>query len=183
LGGGGRFVPENIEPNRVSKTFLKTLNQIDDEKPILTGLEMLNEATLAATGSELTQREIDAFPELLKVIIEEISLARLKTNSVTNYLKFTATHLRRQLNLARQKPIAQMKPFEPGAQQKDTGEVEQTEQIEPMTLEPLGSAERSNLLVIYRPVFKEKGIEALENVRGIVTQEDWNWLVENLREN
>jgi hypothetical protein len=76
-----------------------------------------------------------------------------------------------------------MKPFEPGAQQKDTGEVEQTEQIEPMTLEPLGSAERSNLLVIYRSVFKEKGIEALENVRGIVTQEDWNWLVENLREN
>jgi hypothetical protein len=138
----------------------------------------------AATGSELTQSEVDALPEVAKIIIEEISLARLKTNSVTNYMRFTATHLRRQLNLARQRNVAVQKMFEPGSQQSvNVGDVEQSEQIEPMAPEPLGDTERGNLLVIYRPVFKEKGIEALENVRAIVTEEDWNWLVENLRDN
>jgi hypothetical protein len=53
--------------------------------------------------------------------------------------------------------------FEPGSQQSvNVGDVEQSEQIEPMAPEPLGDTERGNLLVIYRPVFKEKGIEALE---------------------
>jgi hypothetical protein len=49
--------------------------------------------------------------------------------------------------------------------------------------EPLTEEQRENALVIYRPLFVEKGIEALENARWQFTTEDYEWLVEKLANN
>jgi hypothetical protein len=162
-----------------SKTYFKDLLNIDDEKPILKSLEILNAAAVAATGSNLTQNEIDALPELFKIIIEETSLARIRTNSVTNYLKFAAENLKRRLAANPRIFTTKEKPFARGIDNDD-----KNESLELLTneLEPLGDVARKNALVIYRPIFNEQGIEALENVRGNLTKEDWEWLVEKLKE-
>lgn len=170
---------ENITTYGAPKTLFKTLKQIDDEKPIVSAIEMFNEAARAATGSDLTQKEVDALPELFKIIIEETSLARIRTSSVTNYTRFAAENLRRRLAANPRTYAAKEKPFEPGSDGGDKNQAAELESFEP---EPLSESARENALVIYRPVAKEQGIEALENVRGNLTAEDWEWLVENLRE-
>jgi hypothetical protein len=169
---------ENKIAYTVSKTFLKTLKQIDDETALIRAFEKLDEAARTATGSGLTKSDLEAFENIIDLLIDMTTIAATKTDSVTTYLKFAEANLKKRLATAQRifekKPT---KPFEPGS--PPTGEL-QLDTESTFEAEPLTEEQRENALVIYRPLFQEKGTEALENGRWQFTTEDYEWLLEKL---
>ena len=171
---------ENKATYPVSKTYLKTLKQIDDETAVIRALEKLDEAARTATGSGLTKKDLEAFESIISLLIDITTVAVTKTDSVTSYLKFAEANLKKRLTSAQRifekKPT---KPFEPGSPASNKPQSEAVSTFEP---EPLTEEQRVNALVIYRPLFLEKGIEALENARWQFTAEDYNWMMVKLKE-
>jgi hypothetical protein len=165
----------------VSKTFLKTLKQVDDEKPLTRAIEKLDEAARATTGSGLTKKDLEAFESIVDLLIDMTTVAATRTESVTTYLKFAEANLKKRLSNPRRifekKPT---KPFEPGSPSIEELQLEEESTFEP---ESLTEEQRQNALIIYRPLYLEKGIEVLENARWQFTIEDYAWLVENLANN
>jgi hypothetical protein len=182
LGGvGGSKIIENKHTYEASKTLLKTIRQSDDEKPFSRAIEKLEEAARATTGRGLTKSDLEAFENIVDLLIDMTTVAATKTDSVTTYLKFAEANLKKRLATAQR--IFEKKPtkaFEPGSPL--TGELpldtESTFEAEPLTEE-----QRENALVIYRPLFQEKGTAALENGRWQFTSEDYEWLLEKLANN
>lgn len=176
--GGGRILSENIESNDVSKTFLKTLKQFDDETTVIKAFEKLDEAARAVTGSGLTKSDLEAFESIIGLIIDMTTVAATKTDSVTSYLKFAEANLKKRLsNPRRIFEKKQTKPFEPGSPTTEESQLKTESIFEP---ESLTEEQRENALVIYRPLFLEKGIKALENARWQFTSADYEWLTKKL---
>lgn len=171
----------NTEVGSGSKTLFKTLKQIDDETPLVRAIEKLDEAARAATGSGLTKKDLEAFESIVELLIDVTTVAATKTESVTTYLKFAEANLKKRLASApRVYDKKPGKPFEPGSPAPDEAQPEAESAFEP---EALTDEQRENALVIYRPLFTEKGIEALENARWQFTPEDYEWLMGKLMTN
>lgn len=178
VAGGRRLEPENIGSNEVPNTLLKTLKNIDDETAIIRSFERLDEAARAATGGGLTKKDAEAFESIIGMIIDLTTVAATKTDSVTSYLKFAEANLKKRLASApRSFEKKSDKPFEPGSP-VDAEKAEPETEFEP---ESLTAEQRENALVIYRPLVKEKGIEAFENARWQFVEEDFDWLMEELK--
>jgi hypothetical protein len=172
---------ENKQLNTTSKTLLNTIRQIDDETAVIRAFEKLDEAARAATGSGLTKSDLEAFESIINLLIDVTTIAATRTESVTTYLKFAEANLKKRLSNPRrifEKKLT--KPFESGSLSTEETQLETELIFEP---EPLTEEQRENALVIYRPLFVEKGIEALENARWQFTTEDYEWLVEKLANN
>jgi hypothetical protein len=182
LGGvGGSKIVENKDTYVAPKTFFNTLKQIDDEKALIRSLEKLDEASRIITGTGLTKVDLEAFECIVDLVIDMTMVAATKTDSVTSYLKFAEANLKKRLsNPRRIFEKKQTKPFEPGSPSTDESQTETESTFEP---EPLTEEQRENALVIYRPLFQEKGTEALENGRWQFTAEDYEWLSEKLSNN
>lgn len=89
---------ENKDTSGDLKTLFKTLSfSIDDDTPIRQSFEKLNKAGCAATGKNLTNKDWEAFAEIIELLINETAVARTQTKSISVYLKFAAENLRRRL--------------------------------------------------------------------------------------
>ncbi|HVE59659.1 MAG TPA: hypothetical protein VNB22_22805, partial [Pyrinomonadaceae bacterium] len=162
--------PSEITSYEKPKTLFKTFLKIDDEAPIANAFLKLNEAARATTGKDLTQKDWEAFSEIIELIINETSVARTRAKSVSVYLKFAAENLRRRLYSKTVRYDKNPKMFEPGSV-----EVAQTEFI----AEPLGE-NRELILENLRKIVEAGGRESIEVFAGNYLPEDWNWLVTNL---
>lgn len=172
--GSGKPV-ENKGIYSEAKTFFKTLKLSDDDAPVISALKKLNEAARGATGKDLTEKDFQAFDEIIELIIDETTIAQTRTKSVSVYLKFAAENLRRRLYAKPSKSHAKTKSFEPGSPEPRQKEVI----LE--APEPLG-AERELLLANLSRIAKENGLEAIEIFRVNYLPEDWQWILENLQE-
>ena len=106
---------ENTTISENSKTLFKTLNFIDDDAPVISVLEKLNEAARAATGKDLTPKDWEALNEIIELVIDETTIAQTRTKSISVYLKFAAENLRRRLFKKREvRHTNNQRPFEPG---------------------------------------------------------------------
>jgi hypothetical protein len=172
------LIVENESTSGSPKTSFKTLEYIDDDAPVAAALDMLNEAARAATGKDLTKKDLEAFLEIIEIIIAETALAKTRTKSVSVYLKFAAENLRRRLYSKPRfaAPFSKPKPFEPGIVSDSKPPEAELSDIEPMSREA-----RENALVILRPIVRQSGIEALENFHSIYAAEDLEWLMERLK--
>jgi hypothetical protein len=151
------------------KTLFKDFFKTDDEKPLVKFLEKLNEAALAATGKDLTQSDFSALVDIADLIVSETEVARSRTSGVSVYLKFAAENLRRRLYAKNS-----------GTGEKKPGELktfsEPSNSYEP---EPLGD-ERFMIIENLRRIAEENGSEAVKVFCGNYTEEDWQWLMNNL---
>lgn len=155
------------------KTFFKTFSFIDDEAPLMRSLIQLNEAARGVTGRDLTTKDWEAFSELIELIINETAIARTRTHSVSIYLKFAAENLRRRLYT--RSTQQKQKRFEPGKPETFISSEPQISETEPMN-----EAAREVVLESLQQIKSKNGMEAIEIFREIYTDEDWNWLKENL---
>jgi len=152
-----------------AKTLLKTLKQIDDEAPLISAFEKLNEAAQAATGKSLTKKDMEAFEEIIDLVINETSIARTRTKTISVYLKFAAENLRRRLYAETQINKSAKK------EKANSMQVGKNE----LAPEPLGEFRKEALESLQNMVSKN-GTEVLEIFRTGYTKEDWDWLVKNL---
>jgi hypothetical protein len=152
------------------KPFFKTLSFIDDEAPLIAFVEKLNAAVRAATGKDLTSKDLAALDEIAELIINETTVARAKTKSISVYLKFAAENLRRRL-YAKQSTL----PRRLGTDVKSF-----SEPVNTFEAEPLGK-EREMILDNLRKIVEENGIESIEIFRENYTEGDWKWITENLK--
>ena len=164
----------NTGSSENSNTFFKTLRQSDDDAPLVLAFAKLNEAALAATGKDLTQKDWEAFLEIIELLIDETTIARTRTKSISVYLKFAAENLRRRLFKKNQSSPEKAKPFEPGKIENAPVEVE-----EEFVAEPLGK-KREVVLENLRRTAEMNGPEAIEIYRENFTPEDWAWLLKEL---
>jgi hypothetical protein len=171
--GSGKTT-ENKDTSADAKTFFKTLRRSDDDAHANSLHEKLNAAARAATGKDLTEKDFEAFDEIVELIINETKIARTRTKSVSVYLKFAAENLRRRLYANQSNLKLKSKVFEPGS--PDSKSI--VENLE--SPEPLG-AEREILLEHLQRIVGENGIEAIEIFRENYTNEDWQWVLENLQ--
>lgn len=167
--GSGKPI-ENKGASGEAKTLLKTLKLSDDEAPLISAFEKLNEAARAATGKELTKKDLEAFEEIVELIINETSIARTRTNSISVYLKFAAENLRRRLYS--KSPVKKLAE-KAKANSIQVGKNE-------FAPEPLGEFKAEALESLQNMVDKN-GFEVLEIFRTGYIEEDWQWLVENLK--
>jgi len=156
------------EPKTLFKTFLK----IDDEAPLANAFLKLNEAARFATGNDLTQKDWEAFGEIIELIINETSVARTRAKSVSVYIKFAAENLRRRLYSKTFRSDKNPKIFEPG-----NGEVAETEAE--FIVEPLGD-KRELILENFQKMVKSGGRESIDVFAANYLPDDWNWIISNL---
>lgn len=157
-----------------AKTFFKTLKLNDDDAPVVVAFEKLNEAARAATGKDLTSKDGEAFLEIIELLIDETTIARTRTKSISVYLKFAAENLRRRLFKKNAPQAERPKSFEPGKIENVS-----TEFGDELVAEPLGE-KREFVLENLRRTAEINGSEAIEVYRENYTPEDWDWLTKEL---
>ena len=81
----------------VPKTSLKTLKYIDDDAPVISVLDKLNETARKLTGKELTKKDLEKFSELIDILISETVIAAARTGSISAFMLFMTENLRRRL--------------------------------------------------------------------------------------
>lgn len=172
----------NKETSANPKTFFKTMSfSIDDDAPIRTAFEKLNTAARAATGRNLTQKDWEGFTDIIEILINETSVAKSRTRSVSTYLKFAAENLRRRLYATndggqRKKSASGEKSWaEVGKKDEESGEYDEQGNFLPKKLD---EEERNQALKILND-YRKWGAPVEDSERFYVA-EDWKWLMEKL---
>lgn len=173
---------ENKTGSAEPKTFFKTLSfGIDDDAPVRSAFEQLNEAARAATGRDLTGRDWEAFGEIVELLVNETAVARSRTGSVSVYLKFAAENLRRRLYAKRAggapKTVAGDKPgwVGVGRSEPDGQEFDEQGNFIPKPLDEDGRAENLEILLSTISFGGDP-----EQWKHLYTAEDWQWLNKRL---
>jgi hypothetical protein len=160
---------ENKEAYSEPKTLFKTLRYIDDDAPLISAIERLNAAARKATGKDLTRKDLEAFEEIISLLIDETSIAEARAKSISVYLKFAAENLRRRLY-----PKISAKKFN-GRENSTSLDVGKNN-AEP---EPLGEY-RNDVLESFKNLVQTHDVSVLDVFHQSYTADDWNWLIENL---
>jgi hypothetical protein len=159
--------------SRISKTFFKDFEMNDDDlRAVALFLENLNETCQKVTGKSLTSKDFEKLSEeFTEIIANETILAAARAKSVSAFIPFMTENLRRRLY---SKPRAVKFKTEDRPGHLDVGKGSELS-----VAEPLGEA-RETVLESLRSLAEKNGAESLEIFRPNYTQEDWQWLINQL---
>lgn len=104
VGGGSGFMPENIDPNDIPKTSLKTNIKSDDEKNEIFSdfIENFQAAAKKITGKNLSKYEKEKWGQLAELLISELEVAAGRAAQVSSIPAFLTEILRRRLFVGRE---------------------------------------------------------------------------------
>lgn len=167
--------PINTGSFAESKTLFKDFLNPDDEKKIVAAIEQLHRAAIETTGTGLNRSNCEAFAELIDIFIAETGKAAARTNAVSVYGKFGVANLRRIIN-AKSRSSEKVKYFDPGKSRISEDEIMD---YAPDSLTEDGRRDAVDLL---RHIQSGESPGHVEWYRHVYTEEDWNWLMEQLEE-
>jgi hypothetical protein len=170
---------ESINYNDV-KTSLKTNTIIDDDALAKFAAQM-NEASRKLTKRGLKKDEEGKWEELAELLVMELEIAAARTKSVSNVPAFLTEHLRRRLlgkSASTKSAEVKSKTSKPLKVGKSSG----TESAEEYQAEPLSKEGRKTVLKTMREYLDKGQNEFIMSFQDSYTQEDWDWLTQELKQ-
>ena len=166
---------ENKDTYEFPKTSLKTNTKNDDEWAAV--FSELNEKLAAAvkklTGKSPSENESEKWGDLADLLILELEVAARKTSGVSSVPAFLTEMLRRQFFASRQ----QQSSNKPTKTKIDTVGKSDPESYE---IKPLDQKGREEALAQLREFY---GDDFLQDFKKWYTEDDWQWLMKQLRIN
>ncbi len=167
---------ENKDTYEFPKTSLKTNTKNDDEWAAV--FSELNQKLAAAvkklTGKSPSENEAEKWGDLADLLILELEVAARKTGGVSSVPAFLTEVLRRQFFASRQQAPSSTKPSKIKA---DTVGKADNENFE---IKPLDQKGREEALAQLREFY---GDDFLQDFKKWYTEDDWQWLMKQLRIN
>lgn len=167
---------ENKEVYELAKTSLKTNTKNDDEA-FAAMIENLAKAFEKTSGKVPRKSDSEKLKELSELLVMELEIAAARTKSVTNAPAFLTEHLRRRLMPAK-KEAAKSKSNKPS----QVGKQQPTDEIETYQAEPLTKEGRESTLRTFIGYMEKGQKEFLMGLQDTYTTEDWEWLMNKLKQ-
>lgn len=168
--------PVNNELVDNSKTLFKDFLNHDDEKQVTEAMKRLREAAIETTGRDPDWR---GFSHLIDLFIHETGLAASRTESVTSYFRFGVENLNRKCQAPAKRSSARSRPFDPGRSKSGSDVATEIDDL-PSVAEPLTEEGKKAALEKLRPMFANRGLDAIEWCELLYTPDDWKSLVDTL---
>jgi hypothetical protein len=182
VGGGGNII-ENTDTYEDSKTSLKTNTKNDDEADALFSgfIEKFQTAAKKLTGAPLSKYEREKWERLADLLVLELETAsRHTTNPVSSVPAFLTKVLSSKL-LNQKQPAERMSKPKSGAKPDTVGKYYPELDGSDDEIKPLNDESRQAALDLIREFKDDK--EFLDSYRKWYTEEDWKWLLKELKIN
>jgi hypothetical protein len=176
-----RLTADSTDAYTKFKTYFKDFDPVDDDSPLAAAFQLLKSAANRQTGKGLTRKDADSFRELIEILINETELAATRTKQVSSYLALGVENLKRRLY-----PKRETKK-ERGKNWQSVGKLEReihsgSENVDPpIDIAALDENLRQTVLGSMRLMISQNGKEAIECFKSSYTQEDWDWLMNELK--
>lgn len=173
--GGGSLMPENIEEKQSLKTSLKTNTKTDDESASAFAefLEKIAAACKRITGKAPTKRDAEKWGILADLLILELETAAKRADSISSAPAFLTEVLRRKLMSGGRSNMSKLGKAQPDI----VGKNHTTDEYEIKSLDTEG---RESVLEQLREWADDD--EFLQSYKRWYVEEDWEWLIKELRE-
>ncbi len=180
---------ENKDTYKTLNTSLKT-NTIDDEKKAFAGFEKLFESvSVELTGRGLQENEKRKWKDLAELLIMELKVAALRTDSISSVPAFLTEHLRRRLwqndknqtksqNRSYKRDIVGKYLGDSKALEAVSGDFTSQDEYVP---EALTETQREAVLTSMKEFVKQEKTEFVMSLKNTYAEEDWNWLMSKLQ--
>lgn len=192
LESGISSITQTIENKGTYKnlnTSLKT-NTNDDEKKAFFAFEKLFEfVSIELTGRGLQENEKGKWKDLAELLIMELKAAALRTDSISSVPAFLTEHLRRRLwqsdkNQTKSQKLSYKKDIvgKPDNASKaieaiSDGFTSQDEYIPELITE----TQREAVLTAMKDFIKQEKTDFVMSLKNTYAEEDWNWLMKELK--
>jgi hypothetical protein len=182
---------ENKETYEPTNTSLKT-NTNDDEKKAFARFEKLFESvSVELTGRGLQKNEKGKWKDLAELLIMELKVAALRTDSISSVPAFLTEHLRRRLwqndekqpksqNRSYNKDVVGKSDSDSGALEVVSGGFTSQDQYIP---ESLTEKQRETVLASMEEFLKQGKTNFVMSLKNTYAEEDWNWLMKEIKTN
>lgn len=178
--GSGKNV-ENKDTSEKPKTIFNTLNfKVDDDAPIISHLEKLNEVARKLTGKDLTKKDLEKLSDLTEILVTETVIAAARTGSVSSTVAFMTENLRRRLYSKPRTTKREARPNHLDVGQESEQKSDDISGASPMSLT---AEQRQNTLNALKEAKATNSVVFTEfKTYGEIeyTSEDFEWLLENL---
>lgn len=179
VGGGGNLI-ENKDTYEDTKTSLKTNTKNDDEADALFSgfIEKFQTAAKRLTGAPLSKYEREKWERLADLLVLELETAgRRATNPVSSIPAFLTKVL--SSKLLNQKQPERTSKSKPGTKPDTVGKYYPDLDGGDDEIKPLNDESKEAALDLIRE-FKDDA-EFLDSYRKWYTEEDWNWIIKELK--
>ncbi len=168
------------------KTALKQLNNDDDKGALKVFQQLFDDISIKINGKGLQEKEKEKWAKLAELLIMELELAALNTDSISSIPSFLTEHLRRRLwksptassrSKRTHKKDVVGKNSEASSASSEVGGFGSQDSYE---AEPLSENQRMAVLNSMKGFLNQGKQEFVMSFKNTYTAEDWNWLIENV---
>ncbi len=171
VGGVGQTL-EDKEVSEALKLNTKTINKDDDRAAAFSeAIEKFDVVSRKLTGRGISKRDAEKWTDFADLIVLELEIAAKRTNAISSVPAFLTEVLRRQFFAQRQQ---QKPPAKSSKTKPDTVGKAETESYE---IKPLDEQGREEALAQLREF---AGDDFLQDFKKWYTEEDWQWLMNEL---
>jgi hypothetical protein len=171
---------ENKDTSQSPNTLLNTNKNIDDE-PFGEMNEILAKVFEKVSGKRPQKSDAVKLNELAELLAMELEIAAARTKSVSNVPAFLTEHLRRRLlgkSASTKSAEVKSKTSKPLKVGKSSG----TETAEEYQAESLTKEGKETVLKTMREYLDKGQKEFIMSFQDTYTQEDWDWLTQELKQ-
>jgi hypothetical protein len=167
---------ESINYNDANTSF-KDIEKTDDEA-FATMLKVLSNGCEKVAGKNPSKSQEGNWKELAELLVMELEIAAARTKSVSNVPAFLTEHLRRRLLGKATMPKSKVSNSLRVGKANDP----KAEDTEEYRAEPLSKEGRETVLKTMREYLDKGQNEFIMSFQDTYTQEDWNWLTQELKQ-
>jgi hypothetical protein len=189
--GSVGLIVENKDSYENAKTYLKT-NTIDDEKKqsgmFIEILTLLEKTSVELTGKGLQEKESGKWKILIELLIDELKVAALRTETISSVPAFLTEHLRRRLGQTEENQNkAKKESYKKDTVGKSEFNSDALETISDSFMtedeyipEKLTEKQREAVLSSMKEFIKQGKEEFVMSLKSTYQVEDWSWLIQNI---